>query len=649
MNIQKKLLRVRPPRVRITYDLDLEGTLEKRELPFVIGVIADLQGNKRNNNNYQRNKFVELTQDNFARVMQSIKPELSIKVKNLLSNYKIENDLVIDNFILNLSFTSMESFKPDLIIQIPEFQKVLQDRKHLVDLISKIESNRDFKEEITDILNNKIVFNSINDKDDKNTSNSKKIDSKNQKNNDPLNKDVAIRLSNEYFGSENYIETIFSLKRVKGEVKDLYAAIITTIADLDKSLSMQMDEILHHPEFQALEASWRGLNELISRIELSEYLKVRVLNSSIIDLEQDLLESSDFDQTHLFKLVYEEEYGTMGGIPFSCFIVDLFFSKSIQDVKLIRFLSSIAAAAHAPLLTGTKPEMFNLQSFMDLHLPRDLKTIFESSDAIYWNQFRDTEEARYANLFLPYVLMRMPYGSENLVRSFNYNETINGERNNNFCWGNAAYFMGIKLGEAIAKYGWAAAIRGPEGGGLVKDLPAYTFRTSFGDISMKCPTQTHITDRREKELSDLGFIALCHKKMTNQAVFFSGQTAQKAKKHKSEDADANSNLSSKMPYMLNASRFIHYIKVILRDKVGSFQSPKNVETFLQSWIAEYVLLSDETSQEIKAEYPLREAQIKVQESEVLGEYSVTMNLRPHFQMEALNICLRFVAKIFSEK
>ena len=199
----------------------------------------------------------------------------------------------------------------------------------------------------------------------------------------------------------------------------------------------------------------------------------------------------------------------------------------------------------------------------------------------------------------------------------------------------------------MAKYGWAAAIRGPEGGGLVRNLPAYTFKTSFGDICMKCPTQTHITDRREKELSDLGFIALCHKKMTNEAVFFSGQTAQRAKKYRSEEMDASASLSSKMPYMLNASRFAHYIKVIMRDKIGSFQSSKNVESYLQAWIAEYVLLSDGATQEMKAEYPLREAQIKVQDSEMLGEYSVTLNMRPHFQMEGLNVCLLLVAKILS--
>ena len=358
--------------------------------------------------------------------------------------------------------------------------------------------------------------------------------------------------------------------------------------------------------------------------------------------------ASDFDQSRLFKLIYEEEYGTMGGIPFSSFVADLYFDKSDADILLLRFLSSIASASHAPLLVGVKPSMFELRSFMDLHLPRDLKKIFENSDAISWNSFRDTDESRYVSLFLPYVLMRLPYGPANPVRSFNYVESVDGERNDTFCWGNPAYFMGIKINEAIVKHGWAAAIRGPEGGGLVRDLPAYTFKTSFGDISMKCPTQTHITDRREKELSDLGFISLCHKKMTNEAVFFSGQTVQRAKRYTSTDIDASANLSSKMPYMLNASRFAHYIKVIMRDKVGSFQSAKNIESYLQGWIAQYVLLLDEAEQNVKAEYPLREAQIKVEESQVPGEYNVTLNMRPHFQMEGLRICLRFVAKILAE-
>ena len=373
---------------------------------------------------------------------------------------------------------------------------------------------------------------------------------------------------------------------------------------------------------------------------------IKVLNYPLDLLYDDLKNSPEFDQSRFFKLVYEEEYGTIGGTPFSCLVLDEYFNKSSQDVHFLSLLSNVAAAAHAPLLVGVKPCMFELNSFSELHIPRELTKIFQTSDSIEWNAFRDTEDSRYISMFLPNVLLRAPYN--NCSKLFHFVEEVIGDDINNFVWGNPAYLMALKIGEAVSKYGWAAAVRGTEGGGLVQDLPTYTFKNQFADIRMTCPTQTHITDRREKELSDLGFISLCHKKMTNQAIFFSGQTVQNPKKYQDQDTNTNSIISARMPYILNASRFIHYIKVIIRDKIGSFQTPAEIEYLIQEWISRYVLLSDDADQVTKAKYPLREAVIEVKDiPNKPGEYNITIRLRPHFQLEAANISVRFVGKSLS--
>ncbi len=434
----------------------------------------------------------------------------------------------------------------------------------------------------------------------------------------------------------------------KGSIgDDVYSFIISCVSKFDRSISSQMDEIVHDPVFQKFEGSWRGLFKLVMATETSETLKLKLWVITKQELMNDLERAVEFDQSQLFKKVYEEQYGTYGGVPFSCLVGDFQFGRDPQDVELATLISNTAACAHTPFIAAASPEMFNFDSFIELSGPRDLAKLFDGTDAIKWRSFRETEDSRYFTLTLPHVLMRLPYGqATNPTEGFNYEEAVDGTDNTKFCWGSSAYAMAQNITNAFALYKWTAAIRGVEGGGLVSDLPAFTFKTANGDLAVKCPTETAITDRREKELSDLGFMALCYCKDTDYAAFFSSQTTQKPKEYEDNFANANSRISARLPYMLNASRFAHYIKVMMRDKIGSFMSRQEVSLFLNAWIAQYVLLSDIAPETVKASFPLREARIDV--SDVPGKpgsYTAVVFLRPFFQLEELTASLRLVATL----
>jgi type VI secretion system protein ImpC len=429
--------------------------------------------------------------------------------------------------------------------------------------------------------------------------------------------------------------------------KDAAAFLNQRIQQIDELISAQLNEFMHHPAFQKLEGSWRGLSYLVKNTNTNAYLKLRLLNVSKAELLRDLEKAVEFDQSQLFKKVYEEEYGTFGGHPYSCLIGDYEFTRHPQDLELIEKISNVAAAAHTPFIAAADPKLFDLDSFEHLGVPRDLSKVFESLELVKWNSFRNSEDSRYVALVLPRVLMRLPYGAKTCpVEGLNFEEDVVGTNSNHFCWGNTAYILGQRITNAFTNFGWTAAIRGVEGGGIVEGLPAYTFKTTDGDIALKCPTETAITDRREKELSDLGFIGLCHCKGTDFAAFFGGQTTQKAKIYNLDDANANSTLSARLPYVLAASRFAHYIKVIMRDKIGSFLTKANVELYLNTWIANYILLNDDAPQNVKARYPLREARIDVFDVPGKpGTYRAVVYLRPHFQMEELTASIRLVATL----
>src|SRR4030095_5452408 len=429
--------------------------------------------------------------------------------------------------------------------------------------------------------------------------------------------------------------------------KNIETSINSRIAAIDQLVSAQLNEIMHAEEFQKLEASWRGLQHLVFESETGTMLKIRVLNSSKKDLLRDMERAPEFDQSALFKKIYEEEFGTFGGSPIGALIGDYEFSNNPQDISLLEKISQVAAAAHAPFISAASPQLFGWDSFSDLQEVRDLAKIFDRTEDAKYRSFRESEDSRYVGLTLPHTLMRLPYGKETVpTETFNFEEDVDGTDHKKYLWGNAAYSFGTRMTESFAMYHWSVAIRGVEGGGLVQGLPTHTFRTDEGEVALKCPTEIAITDRREKEFSDLGFIPLVHCKGTDYAAFFGAQSMNKPVKYDSDAANANERLSTQLQYMMAVSRFAHYLKAMMRDKIGSFMSRTDCERFLNQWITNYVTADDNASPATKAQYPLREASVEV--SEVPGKpgvYRAIAFLKPHFQLDELSVSLRLVAEL----
>ena len=436
--------------------------------------------------------------------------------------------------------------------------------------------------------------------------------------------------------------------------KNLTVTINSAIAAIDKALSKQLSAIMHNEKFQKLEGSWRGLHHLVMNSETSSQLKIRMMNISKKEITRDLEKAVEFDQSQTFKKIYESEFGTAGGEPYSALIGDYEFTSHPDDMNLLANISNIAAAGFCPFISSAGPEMFGFESFTELSKPRDLEKIFDSAEYIKWRSFRDSEDSRFVTLTMPRVLARLPYGSDTKpIEAFNYEEGRYGSdsarlkhEHDDYCWMNAAYAMGSVLTRSFAEYGWCTSIRGAEGGGKVENLPSHVFLSDDGDMDQKCPTEIGITDRREAELSKLGFLPLAHYKNTDYAVFFGAQTTQKPKKFDDPDASANSEISARLPYIMATSRIAHFLKVMARDKVGSFMEASDAEEWLNRWISNYVNNSPDASAEMKARYPLAEAAIEVKEVPGQpGVFSAIAWLRPWLQMEELTASLRLVANI----
>jgi type VI secretion system protein ImpC len=377
-----------------------------------------------------------------------------------------------------------------------------------------------------------------------------------------------------------------------------------------------------------------------------------MLNVSKKDLLKDLENASEFDQSALFKKVYEDEYGIFGGAPYGTLVGDYEFGRHPQDVALLERISNVAAAAHAPFLSAAAPQLFGWESMTEMSGPRDLAKIFEATEYVKWKSFRESEDSRYVGLTLPHTLMRLPYGQETVpVENFNFEEDVDGTDHKKYLWGNAAYALATRITDSFAKSGWLATIRGVEGGGLVEGLPTHTFATDDGEVALKCPTEIAITDRREKELSDLGFIPLVHCKGRDFAAFFGAQSAQKAKVYNKDSANANARLSTMLQYLLCVSRFAHYLKAMARDKIGSFMERSDCERWLNDWINNYTLANPETAgPELKAKHPLREARIEVRDVKGKpGCFEAVAHLRPHLQLDELDVSLRLVAELPAAK
>jgi type VI secretion system protein ImpC len=611
--------------------------------------------------------MVEIDRDNFDELMRKIQPRVSIgKVKNVLP------DAASETLSGAITFANLDEFSPVKVIDKVEPLKVIyESRKRIRKLQAKGESSdalQMFYDQATtdpdlqEALKGAYDGKKIEEVDgiavpDKVTELVKGYYVDKDGNVDEVRQTGIGQIVGEY-----YLEVITRLPA--GYTRGGAALMDELVAGLDAHLSTQLAEVMHAENFQRIEATWRGLGYLVSRSETGPMLKLRVLDASEDDLDKDLMKAVEFDQSGLFKMIYEAEYGTFGGAPYSLLVGDYYFGRTPRDIQRLEKLAEIAAAAHAPFIAAADAKLFDLNGFGDLAKPRDLQKIFETDEMIAWRAFRESEDSRYVSLTLPRVLMRLPYGTEMKdpkiadgkarrvpvpCEGLVYEELqspLPSEDGKAFLWGNPAYVLAERITHAFSLYGWTAAIRGVEGGGLVEGLPVYTYTSDEGDVSMICPTQVSITDRREKELNDLGFMAICHAKKSNKAAFFGGQTTNKPKVYISDLATSNAQISSMLPYILAASRFAHYLKVIMREKLGSFLTRANVEEYLNNWISQYVLLDDNAAQGMKASYPLRAAKVVV--TDVPGKpgaYKATMFLKPHFQLEELTTSIRLVAEL----
>ncbi len=748
---QKWVGRNRPPRVQITYDVETGGAIVMRELPFIVGILANLSGKpKEPLPVLKERKFILIDRDNYDEVMEGIKPRLSFRVPLVLNGSnpgdskedpksaapppkkKTSDDKVDESkkkseepeskppkktatpagdgdgkkMPVELFFSKLEDFAPvNIVLQVSDLKELYDKRLHLRDMLGKMDGN----DPLLDMLDVMMTPEKIDPELDKKLSDEERNKLKKKLEEGKTNREALTNFQNEFDklikskkDEDPPVDIIKELKEsetplediVKGlaipetieklfdkgkmalepsqkkyaiviigefareilakreevdpeETRDAFALLNDRIVEIDEAIGKQLNKIMHHDSFQELEATWRGLHYLVFGTETGKLLKLKVLNVDKKDLLKDVQKAVDYDQSALFKFVYEAEYGTYGGNPYSVLVGDYYFGRHPQDIELLAKLSEVAAAAHAPFISGAYAKLFDMEEFFQLDKPRDLTKIFESLELVKWKSFRQSEDSRYVTLTLPRVLLRLPYGEDTVpTEGVKFEEDVSGPSAKKFLWGNAAYILAQRITNAFALYKWTAAIRGPEGGGLVEGLPAYTFKTADGDIEMTCPTQVTITDRREKELNDLGFMAICHCKGTDKAAFFGGQTTNLPIKYNTDAANANARISGMLPYMMAASRFAHYIKAIMRDKIGSFLTRANVENYLNTWISSYVLLDDAAPQGMKAKFPLREARIDVVDVPGKpGSYKATVFLKPHFQLEELTTSIRLVAEL----
>jgi type VI secretion system protein ImpC len=435
---------------------------------------------------------------------------------------------------------------------------------------------------------------------------------------------------------------------------DVIGTIKAIIAEIDQKLTEQVNVILHNERFQQVESAWRGLHYLVSNTETDEMLKIRVLNISKKDLGKTLkkYKGAAWDQSPLFKKLYEQEYGQLGGEPYGCLVGDYSFDHTPGDVELLGQMAQIAAAAHAPFIAGAGPALLGMDSWQELANPRDIGKIFAAPDYAAWRSLRESDDAKYIGLAMPRFLARLPYGAKTSpVEEFEFEEETGTGDHSRYTWSNAAYAMAVNINRSFKQYGWCSSIRGVESGGAVEGLPVHTFPSDDGGVDMKCPTEIAISDRREAELANCGMMPLIHRKNTDQAAFIGAQSLQKPTEYSDPDATANARIAARLPYLFASCRFAHYLKCMVRDKVGSFKERSDMERFLSDWIMGYVLGNPENAGEtLKAQKPLAGAEVKVEEVEGNpGYYSARFHLRPHYQLEGVSVTLSLVSRLPSQK
>lgn len=427
------------------------------------------------------------------------------------------------------------------------------------------------------------------------------------------------------------------------------AVVDDMIAEIDKKLSLQVDEILHHPKVQKLESTWRSLKFLIDHTDFRENIKIEILNVSKEDLADDFEDAPEITQSGLYKTIYTDEFGQFGGTPYGAMIGNFEFGHTAPDMELLQNVAKISAMSHAPFISGVSAKMFGIDSYTELPNLKDLKAIFEGPEYVKWQSFRESEDARYVGLTAPRFLLRLPYGPDTKpVKEFNYTEDVSADHED-YLWGNTAFAFASRLTDSFAKYRWMANIIGPQSGGAVEDLPVHLYE-SMGAIQSKIPTEVLVSDRREFELSEEGFISLTMRKGSDNATFFSANSAQKPKffgiSKEGKEAELNYKLGTQLPYMFVINRLAHYIKVIQRENIGSWKERVDLERELNTWIRQYVADMDNPQPGVRSRRPLRMAAIEVEDVEgEPGWYKVGMKVRPHFKYMGAYFTLSLVGKL----
>ncbi len=667
-NSQKFIARNRAPRVQIEYDVEVYGSEKKIQLPFVMGVMADLSGKPADPlAPVADRKALEIDVDNFDARLKSMKPRVAFNVENTLTG---EGNLAVD-----LTFESMDDFSPAAIARkVDALSKLLDARTQLSNLLTYMDGKTGAEELLNKVLADPTLMQAL--------ASAPKPESERKRGeviimaspqteaqggaatgtieasdfSSLLQKEFKPKTDTAKSAVSAAVQTLaeHALSNTKLIGSDALRTIEAIIAAIDQKLTEQINLIIHHQDFQNLESAWRGLHHLVNNTETDEMLKIRVLNISKKELGRTLkkFKGTAWDQSPVFKKFYEEEYGQFGGEPYGCIVGDYHFDHSPPDVELLGGIAQIAAAAHAPFISGADPGLFQMESWQELANPRDLTKIFQTPEYAAWRSLRESEDSRYIGLTMPRFLARAPYGAKtNPIDEFEFEEDTDGTDAGKYAWANSAYAMAVNINRSFKQYGWCSRIRGIESGGMVEGLPTHSFPTDDGGVELKCPTEIAISDRREAELAKNGFMPLVHRKNTDYAAFIGAQSLQKPAQYENPDATANAEISARLPYLFASCRFAHYLKCIVRDKIGSFKERNDMEAWLNQWISNYVDNQPETSSEhVKASRPLREAKVVVEEVEGNpGYYTSRFYLRPHYQLEGLTVSLRLVSKMPSGK
>lgn len=667
---QEFIRRNRPPRVQIEYDVETYGAEKTVQLPFVMGVMADLSGKPAEVlPPVSERKFIEIDVDNFNQCLESMKPRVAFQVPNTLTG---EGNLGVD-----LTFESMDDFSPAAVArQVSGLNQLLLARTQLSSLMTYVDGKPGAQDLIAKFLNDPGLLQSLasapkpEDADGAGSDENYEMaetdiegqagaDGKKPEVDDfmsLLSQEIRPKSKRDREVMEQAIQTL-ATEALTSPFKDSGDVINTLdemIATTDNRLTEQINPILHHEDFQQLEGAWRGLQYLVNSTETSEMLKIRFMNISQKELHRTLMKykGSAWDQSPIFRKLYDEEYNRFGGQPFGCLVGDYYFDHRPQDVDLLGEMARLAAVIHAPFISAASPSIIQTDSWQELSNPRDLTKIFQAPEYAAWRALRDSEDARYLGLTVPRFLSRLPYGAKTApVEEFDFEEDAGSADPTKYTWANTAYAMAANINRAFKLYGWCARIRGVETGGAVEGLPAHTFPTDDGGIDMKCPTEIAIGDRREYELAHNGFLPLTHRKNSDFAVFISAQSLQRPVEFDDPDATANANLAARLPYLFAACRFAQYLKCIVRDKIGSFKERQDMQRWLQQWIAQYIDGDPQnSSEEIKARRPLASAEVVLQDvAGNPGYYTSTFYLRPHYQLEGLTQSLQLVSRIPSAK